>query len=142
MRCKVIFSLSLLFSVIPLLNGSAYESPPKADDPVVEAGHFIDLADGGRLQLFIDDKQIVAYFVSAEGLLVPSPAESILFIIDDPGHRSDEWRTVLTPQDSLKLTSPRRLFGPYDFRARVIIRYREGEPASFANVPVDLEKDL
>lgn len=124
------------------LQAAVYEPPPKAGEPVVEAGSFIDLEDGGRLQLLIEDKQVVAYFVDPEGLLIPSPAESILFIIDDPGHRSDEWRTVLNPSGDLNLTSPRRLFGPYNFRARIIIRFKDGEHASFANVPIDLEKDL
>jgi hypothetical protein len=139
---KSIFLLSTLFILANALSAAVYEAPPKAGDPVVEAGTFIDLADGQRLQLFIEDQLIVAFFIDKDGLVMESPAESILFIVDDPGHKDDEWRTVLDLVDTVKLTSPRRLYGPYNFRGRVIIRFTEGEPSSFPNVPIDLEKNL
>jgi len=140
MRCISIPILLLALFACTGLRANVYETPPKAEDPVVEAGSFIDLASGDRLQLFIDDKQVVACFVNADGFLIPSPAESLLFIIDDPQHRLDEWRTVLNKSGDIILTSPRRLFGPYDFRARIIIRYPGEKTESFANVAIDLEK--
>lgn len=139
---KTIVLLSFLFILARVLDAAGYEEPPKAGDPVAEVGTFIDLADDQRLQLFVEDKQIVAYFIDKDGLVMESPADSILFIIDDPGHKDDEWRTVLTRDGDVKLTSPRRLFGPYFFRARVIIRFTDGEPSSFPYVPIDLDKNL
>jgi len=138
---KTTLLLSFLLILANAVSAAVYESPPKAGDPVAEAGTFIDLADGQRLQLFVKDKQIVAYFIDKGGLVMKSPADSILFIVDDPGHREDEWRTVLNRQGDVKLTSPRRLYGPYTFRARVIIRFTEGEPSSFPNVPMNLDKN-
>jgi hypothetical protein len=139
---KTAVLLSFLFILANALSAAGYEVPPKAGDPVVEVGTFIDLPDGERLQLFIEDKQIVAYFIDKDGLVMESPAESILFIVDDTRHRENKWRALLEVSDKVKLTSPRSLYGPYNFRARIIIRFTEGEPSSFANVPVNLEKNL
>jgi hypothetical protein len=139
---KLPILLPFLLILANALSAAGYEAPPKAGDPVAEVGTFIDLADGQRLQLFIEDNQIVATFIDKDNLVMESPADSILFIVDDPGHKEDEWRTVLNRDGKVRLTSPRRLYGPYNFRARVIIRFTEGEPSSFPNVPIDLEKNL
>lgn len=120
----------------------AYETPPQAGDPVQDIGTFVPLGNGLRLQLLLVDKAVVAYFIDAGDLILPAPADSILLVIDQPGHPSDEWRSVLSPDGPVKLASPRRLYGPSQFRARLIIRFTDAPPSSFTNVPLNLEKNM
>jgi hypothetical protein len=113
--------------------------PPKAED----IGTFTELQENLRLHLFVEGNRVVAQFVDSEDRILAPPAESILFIVDDPGHREDEWRTVLRPEEGTqRLTSPRRLYGPYNFRSRIIIRFTDREPSAFTNHPVDLQRNL
>jgi hypothetical protein len=108
-------------------------------DPAPETGTRIDLPDDTQLQLLVEDQNLIGYFLDAAGRVIPTPATSILFVITQPGHREDDWRTVLEPVGSIQMTSPRKLFGPYQVRARVIIRFPEGEPLSFTRTQLDLE---
>lgn len=113
--------------------------PPKAGD----IGTFIEIGDDLRVQLYVEERKLMARFVDPEDTIVEAPVESILFIVDDPGHREDEWRTVLKPVDGESLfSSPRRLYGPYNFRARIIIRFTDREPSTFTNHSVDLQRNL
>jgi hypothetical protein len=134
--------LALFFgaALLPAVEPPAGDpEPPKAED----VGTFIDLQENLRLHLFVEENQVVAQFVDTEDHILAPPAESILFIVDDPGHREDEWRTVLKPEEGAqRLTSPRRLYGPYNFRSRIIIRFTDREPSAFTNHPVDLQRNL
>ena len=135
--CRL-FSILLLAACAALPNLSA----GKVGETVRDVGTFIDLEDGNRLQVYVEDNQIFACFVDAEDIIIASPAESIVFVVSDTRHKEEDWRTLLEPVDEAILTSSRRFHGPYDFRARIIIRFTEGEPSSFTNLPVDLEKNM
>lgn len=134
--------LTLCVFTLPARAAEPGSGPPEAGDPAADVGSFIDLEKDRQLQLFLEDHQVIACFVDPDGLIMESPADSILLIIDDPDHRKDEWRAVLKPVDDVRLTSPRRFYGPDTFRARIIIRFTEGEPASFSHVPLELERNL
>jgi hypothetical protein len=108
------------------------------EQPAPETGHTIELQDLPALHLSINDNQLRAHFLNPENLVTAPPAESIVFIVDDPGHRNDEFRTVLRPAKDASLTSPRRLFPPYEFRIRLLIRLPGEETRILSNQKVDL----
>ena len=139
MRKISILTALFLFSLTALPGA---EESPAIGDPVEDIGTFIDVGEGIRLQLTLVNKQIVGYFVDANSQLVETPAKSILFIVDDTTHRDDEWRTVLEPISPVKLTSPRRFYGPPDFRAKIIIRFTDGDASTFPTTPLELERNL
>lgn len=108
------------------------------DQPAPETGHTVELQDLPALHLSIEDNQLRAHFLSPQNLVTAPPAESIVFIVDDPGHRNDEFRTVLRPADDASLSSPRRLFPPYGFRIRLLIRLPDEDTRILSNLKVDL----
>ena len=69
-------------------------------------------------------------------------AKRIVFIVDDPGHKSDEWRSVLVPGEGACLVAPRALYPPYHYKTRIIIRYMDGTSESMANVMVSLDRNV
>ena len=103
-------------------------------------GTALEMADGATLQLFVEENQVQAYFLDEDGLVMESPAESIAIYVDDSSRRPDDWRAVLKPGSDAGLTSPRRLYPPYTFRARVIIRMQEGDPVTFTSAYLELDK--
>jgi hypothetical protein len=142
MRTITLLSAAFLFCFTTLLGAEEPVRAPAAGDPVEDIGTFIEAGNGLRLQILLQDKQIVAWFVNAEDQIVESPAESILFIVDDTTHRDDKWQTVLKPAGKVKLTSPKRFYGPPDFRAKIIIRFTDGEASTFPKTPLELERNL
>lgn len=142
MRTITLLSVALLFCCATLAGAAETAPAPAPGDPVEDIGTFIEAGNGLRLQLLLKDKQITAFFVDAGDQLVESPAESILFIIDDTTHRDDRWQTVLKPAGKVKLTSPLRFYGPPDFRAKIIIRFTDGEVSTFPKTPLELERNL
>ena len=135
--------LLILFASIPFIPSGLQGKqalPPDDETVAADVGTFIPLEDGRRLQLFREENRIFARFVDHENVILEGDAESILFIIDDIHHREDKWRAVLKPLDETFLySSPRRLYGPPTFRARIIIRFSDREPSSFTNVDLDLQ---
>lgn len=117
------------------------EEAPVIGEPLKEAGTRLELPDGNLLQVAIEDRNLVAYFVDSEGLLIESPANSIVFVVDQPGNRNDEWRTVIKPVDPAKLSSVRALTPPYKFKTRMIIRFKDGSTRTLANAFVELDKE-
>lgn len=117
------------------------EEKPVIGEPLAEAGTRLDLGNGNELQLAVVERKVVGYFVDSEGLLLECPAASILIEVDHPGNRNDEWRTVIKPVDSAKLTSPRSMTPPYRFKTRLIIRYKDGTTKTLANAFVQLDNE-
>lgn len=113
---------------------------PVIGEPLEEAGTRLELDDGNQLQLAIEERKLVGYFVDSNGLLLECPAESIVFEVDHPRNRNDKWRTVMKPVDIAKLTSPRGMAPPYKFKTRLIIRFKDGSTRTLANAFVELDK--
>lgn len=132
---RIVFIL-LLSLIAPF----SYSAEEVVGEPLEEVGTRLDLPSGDRLQVSIDEKQVVGHFVDKDGNLIKSPASSIVFIIDQNSHRNDKWRTLLKPVDEAKLTSPRKLVGPYTFRARLIIRFTDGSTKTFPTALLKLDK--
>ena len=131
-----------LHFLIPLLTAAGLSFSATAaivGDPVPNGGTTIELENQPGLHLVVQDRHLVAHFVDAAGNAFPSPAESIIFVVDDPGHRHDDFRTLLRPGEDARLTSPRTLTPPYDFRIRLIIRMKEGDSVILSNERVDLD---
>jgi len=127
---------SQLFCLLFLLIATVLHGVEPGDTVNVDkAGALVDLPDGLRLHLELSDKQIAAVVVDPENLAVDSDFESILLLVDNPGKPNDEWRTVLRPVGNTPVySSPRRLYPPYDFRLRIIIRFVEKDPLTFHHV--------
>ncbi|MFO7726613.1 MAG: hypothetical protein R6V45_13840 [Oceanipulchritudo sp.] len=137
-----LLTLSAIVSalLLPLSLQGSRAVLPDDDTIAAEVGTFIPLEDGHRLQLFLEDHRLFARFVDEANVILEGEAESILFILDDPNHREDEWRTVLEPSEENDLySSPRHLYGPPTFRARIIIRFPDRDPVSLTNVDLDLK---
>jgi hypothetical protein len=111
-------------------------------EPVEEIGTFVDLEDGQRLQLFVEEKKVTAHFVDAEGLVMESPAESVTVEIRDSGRRTDGWRIKLTPSQDAALVGARLLPPPYILKSRIIIRFTDGTTKTFPFVFLNLTKDM
>jgi hypothetical protein len=101
----------------------------------------IEVNDELKLTLEVTDNQLMAFFADATGTEDTSSVDSIIFVVDDTGHRHDKWRAVLRLADNDRYTSPRRLYPPYKFRARLIIRFTDGETVSLPNLKLDLQKN-
>jgi hypothetical protein len=140
MPCLRTLLRTLCFFLAAMLAPSASSAQSLGvGETAAPVGTFLELPDGNQLQLFVEDQRIVSYFVDSGNRVIPSMASSILLVITQPGHREDDWRSVLEPVDGVKLTSGRRIFGPYAFRARVIIRFTGGEPLAFHKASLNLE---
>jgi hypothetical protein len=112
-------------------------------EPIEDVGHILDLPDGGKLQLQVKEKKILAYFADADGNVIESPADGILMVVDDSGHRNDEIRILLKPsEDDPSLSSNRALHPPYVFRARLIIRFTNKNPKTFPDVRLKLDRNI
>jgi hypothetical protein len=138
-------SLYFLFAVLVSFSASTLmadeTAEPELGKALQEMGTRIDLPGGNKLQLQIEERKIIGRFVDGEGLLIEPTAESILFIIDQPGHRNDEWRTILRVADNTKMAAPRSLTAPYRFRARLIIRFTDGTTKTIPNASLELDKE-
>jgi hypothetical protein len=111
-------------------------------ETVEDVGTFLDVSEGQRLQLVIEEQKIVAHFVDAENLVVESPAESIVFEVNHSGRRTDKWRTVLTAGEGASMTSGRTLPPPYHLKVRVIIRFTDGSTKTFARTFLNLNRNI
>ncbi len=112
-------------------------------EAVPDNGTLVDLPGRAeRLHLCVEDQQVRARFVDAEGLLIEPPAESIVLEVNQPGHRHHRWRAFLQPGPDHTLTTALRLPAPYQFRARLIIRFGPDEIVTLPNVPLNLDRNL
>ncbi|MEX0322805.1 MAG: hypothetical protein AB3N63_11640 [Puniceicoccaceae bacterium] len=112
-------------------------------EPLEDLGTIKELPDGSKLQLKIDDKRVFACFADKDGKIIESPADSVLMVIDDPGHKNDEIRILLKPEENgITLTSKRILYGPYVFRTRVIIRFTDDDPKTFPYLLLELDRNI
>ena len=107
-----------------------------------EAGTRIQLPEGQYLQLTVEEMKVVGRFTDSEGLLIEPVAESIVIIVDQPGHKNDEWRTVIHPTGENSMSSSRLLRGPYSFRARIILRHPDGTTKTYPYQPLELDKGV
>ena len=142
MRRFSLFITACLFTFSLLPGATDPESELAVGEEVEDTGTFLETRNDLMLQLVLKDKYVVATFVDAGNKIVENPAESILFIVDDTSHRDDNWRTVLKPDGDLQLISPLRFYGPPDFRAKIIVRYKEGKPETFARTPLELKRNM
>ena len=126
---------------LSLVAGLAWsQQQPVVGEALEEAGTRLELRNGNQLQLAIEELKVVGYFIDSEGMLLESPADSIVVEVDHPGNRNDEWRTVIKPVDAAKLSSVRSMAAPYKFKTRLIIRYKDGSTETLANSLVELDK--
>ena len=142
MRKFSLIPIACLFAFTLLAGAAEPDAKPVAGDLMEDVGTFIDAGNGLRLQLTLEDKRLIAKFVDAEDKLVENPAGSILFIIDDTTHRDDKWRTVLKPSGEIELASPLRFFGPPKFRAKIIVRFADGNVSTFPKTPLELTRNM
>lgn len=142
MRRISLISAVCLFSLTLLAQAADPAAKPAVGDPVEDIGTFIEVGNGLSLQLILKDHRLLAKFVDAAKTLVENPAESILFIVDDPGHSEDKWRTVLKPDGEVDLTSPLLFHGIPDLRAKIIVRYADGNVSTFPRTPLELKRNL
>ena len=105
-----------------------------------EAGTRVEMPDGSLMQMAINDKKIIVHFLDKEGKVIESPAASIVLVVDDVHSHNDEFRTIIQPAGDASLASARIIFPPYNFRARVIIRFTDGTTKTFPNLSLDLAK--
>lgn len=139
------FRLTALTSILacvwlaPSITGETLAASERIED----VGTFLDLPDGNKMQFVVEDQEVVARYLSPERDPLESEVKSIVFLIDDPGHRHDEWRTLLQPVEGEEATfsSPRLLHGPYLFRTRVVITFTSAEPWTFTNLQLDLKRN-
>ena len=134
-------SRTVFILLISLIASTSWAAEEIIGEPLEKAGTRLDLPGGDQLQLAIDEKMIVAHFVDSDGNLIESPASSIVFTVEQKASPNDKWRGMLNPVDEAKLASTRKLFPPYNFKARVIIRYKDGSVKTFANTYVELDKE-
>jgi hypothetical protein len=142
MRKIIRITAAILFCFTPLLVAEESAATPAVGDPVEDVGTFLDVADGLRMQLTLVDKKIIANFVDAQNKLVESPAESILFIVQDSTSPEDKWRTILKPTDKIKLVSSLDFYALPNFRAKIIIRYTDKDALTFSRTPLELTRNM
>ena len=98
-------------------------------DPMEDKGTLIQLDDGLSVQFLVDEnKKVVAYFIDDKGLIMESPAESIVFEVDHTANKNDKWRTLLVQGPDAGMVGPRTLHSPYALNTKLIIRFKEGDP--------------
>ncbi|NBD37345.1 MAG: hypothetical protein GVY10_02105 [Verrucomicrobia bacterium] len=129
-------SVALAFA---LALGTATAPAVEVGEEVPSGGTTLELEGAPGLHLVVEERKVVAHFLDAQGNALLPPADSIIFVVDDPGHRNDDFRTVLRAGNDASLTGPRNLYPPYSFRVRLIIRMEEGEPVILSNEKVDLD---
>lgn len=133
---KVFLMLISFASLLPLAQAL------EVGDTTEDIGTFLDVAEGQRLQLFIEEQNIVAYFVDPENLVIESPAPEIVFEVDHAGRRTNNWRILLTPGEGASLTSSRILPPPYHLKVRIIIRFTDGSTKTFARTFLNLSRNI
>ncbi len=137
----MIKTTSICFSILLMTIGSVL-SATELGETLKEEGTRIELPSGDFLQLSVEDMKVMGRFTDAEGLLIEPLADSIVIVVDQPGHKNDEWRTVISPTGENSLTSPRLLRPPYDFRARIIVRLSDGSVKTYPYEPLELDKGV
>ena len=142
MNRKGLMTLISLFAFLPWALALEVGEPLEVGAPIEDFGASLDLDEGQRLQIFIVEQNLVAYFVDAENMVMESPAESIVFEVDHAGRRTDNWRTVLTASEGASLKSNRILPPPYHLKVRVIIRFTDGSTKTFARAFLNLNRNI
>lgn len=133
-------SRTVFFLLISLIATPSWAAEEIIGEPLEKAGTRLDMPDGTQLQLAVDESLVVGHFVDKEGNLIESPADSIIFVVEQKANPNDEWRTVIRLVDEAKLTSTRKLFPPFNMRARLIIRFKDGTTKTLPNAMLDLDK--
>jgi len=134
MSCKYLYAIAALTIVFNLAHSA------KVGEPAGEVGTILELKNGQRVQIFVEEKQLHAYFIDAEGLVIESNGNSIVFVVDHLSHKNDKWRALLSPTEESGFTSSRKLFPPYEFRSRIIVRFSDEDPITLSKKAVDLDK--
>ena len=134
MSCKYLYSVALL--VLCLNPVPAIE----IGEPAPELGTILELKNGQRMQLLAEGMQVKAFFIDTEGKVAKTNADSIVLVIEDPGHKNDKWRGFLKKDNENGFVCTKRLYPPYEFRARIIVRFTDEDPISFAKKAIDLDK--
>ena len=133
---KAAFAVALL----ALLAGSLLNCPTllaaEAGEQLPEAGTSLDMPDGSRLNLQIEDLKVRAHFVDESGVVLVARSDSI--VLEVKSGRNKGWRTVLVPAEGAMLAGPRVMTAPHIFEARVIVRLKEGGTKTFPNALLDL----
>ena len=125
---KALLSL-LLATTSPLVAAQVGESIP-------EGGTLLEMPDGSSLHFQIDSLKIQAHFADSAGLVIEPKAEAV--IVEIKNTRNEGWRALLAPGEGAALTSPRTLTQPHLFRARIVVRFPDGETHTFPNALLDL----
>lgn len=137
MTRRIFLTATLLLAAF--LNSFAVE----LGEPIEDIGTVKELPDGSKIQLKIDDKRVFALFADKDGKVIKSPADSVLMVIDESRHRNDKDRILLKPEENgITLTSKRIIFPPYDFRARVIIRFTDETTKTFPKLLLQLDNNI
>ena len=136
-------SLGLFISAAALMGaGDKPAEPPKIGDTVEDVGTFLDLEGGERLQLVVENRKIVAYLVDPGDKIVAHGIDSILMEADTSSRRPDDFRTILHPDGEVRLVGTQSIYPPYQFRAKLIIRYKDCDPTTFPNYLLNLDRNL
>jgi len=94
-------------AILLLVMSPVFPAPVQLGEEMPDTGTLLELPGRAeRLHLSVEDLQISARFVDAEGLLIEPIAESIIIEVNQPGHRHHKWRGFLQPGPDH--TSPRR----------------------------------
>ena len=133
-------SRTVFFLLISLIATTSWAAEEIIGEPLEKAGTRLDMPDETKLQLAVDENLIVGHFVDKDGNLIESPADSIIFVVEQKSNPNDKWRTVIRLADEAKLTSSRKLFPPFNMRVRLIIRFKDGTTKTVANAMLDLDK--
>lgn len=137
-----VVSLCLCISACTLAGaGEQPAGPPKVGDLVEDVGTFLDLEGGERLQLVVEDRKIIATVVDAEDKIVAHDIESILLEADTSSRRADDFRTILHPDGEARLVGTQFIYPPYQFRAKLIIRFTDCDPTTFPNALLNLDRN-
>ena len=115
----------------------------KVGEPIEDIGTTLDLPDQQFLQLTVKERHVAALFYDDSETIIESPAESIIIVVDQPGHKNDEIRLLLKPSaEDASLTSKRLFYSPYNFKARVIIRFTDKKTKTFPYAALQLDRNV
>ena len=90
--------------------------------------------------MFVQEMQLMAYFIDEEGLVTETNADSIVFVVDHSGHKNDKWRGLLKADEEGGFICARRLYPPYECRTRIIFRFKDEDTITLSTYPIDLDK--
>lgn len=134
---KLVFTfLSLLLATTSSLQAL------EVGEPMEDKGNIQALDSGLRLQLFIEDHKVHAYFIDEDGKIAESPADSIAMEAYQAGNKNNAWRSVLVAGSDAGMAAPRLIYPPYALKTRIIVRYKDGTTESIFRFMGDLERNV